>query len=358
MNKYLFQFTPTGAYFFGAENRRVDVMKDKDDTANYYLKSFPFPQQSTILGSIRYFFLQKICPDTVFKNNKIINTDATTGAPAYIGKKSFNIADNQFEFGNIKGISEVFLRKDKQNYLPRPFDKWSNDFGELTQVAETNLYFLPKYDAKNYYSMVFTNGTDNVNFYDIFQEHIQSGNKKSNLGDDDEDGFYKQQYYHLAEGWSFAVELETDLDLCYLNIPLFLPMGGENRLFKIAILPSDFNREAILEKDAHSNLTKVVLTADTYIQSPIAAKDKPLFSLIQTKSFRYLSSTVGQTTLYHNRTKANSSSMVSSNLFELIEKGSVFYFKDKDKASLFVTTYLGVRDTYLLKAGMNQSVIL
>ena len=63
MNKYIIQFKPMGPYFFGMENRKVSQENINTDEANYFLKSSKFPQQSTILGAIRFFFLQNVCPE-------------------------------------------------------------------------------------------------------------------------------------------------------------------------------------------------------------------------------------------------------------------------------------------------------
>lgn len=354
MNKYIFQFTPTCPYFFGAENRRQDINKAKDDTANYYLKSFAFPQQSTVLGAVRYFFLQNVCPTSVFANNEI-KDKSQAGAPAYIGDKSFDIAGTTFNFGKIKRISEVFLRKSGQNYLALPFDKWSDDFGNVSKVASLNLYFLPQYDVKNYYETRFTNGSENVSFSKIFKEHVQSGNKKKNEGDDDEDGFYKQQYYQLEKEWSFAIELETDVDLSHLQkSPLFMNMGGENRIFKIEIMDTNFDRNKILQTCSHPQFTKLVITSDTFFAKAIP-KDAAIFSFIQSKSFRYLSSKIATTTQYNNRSK-DGRSMVASNLYELIERGGVFFFANDTEANQFANNYLN--NPYLRNAGMNQYVIL
>lgn len=355
MPKYILELKPTGVYFFGGENRRSTGNEDRqaERTANYFLKSLAFPQQSTVLGAVRFFFLQYVCPDSVFNQNRIVDAD---GAAKYIGQRSFDIKGTDFKFGKIEAISEVFLRKDKQNYLALPFDKWSEEFGELSIVADTQTHYLPRYDAKNHYETVFTNGKDKIGFCDIFKEHTQSGNFKGNEGDDDEDGFYKQQYYRLGQGWSFAVELETAEDLSPLMAQptKFIRLGGENRLFSLQIQESDFERDKLMSSYSHSRYPKIVLTADTYLKSPYSASDC-IFSCVRTKPFRHLSSTVGTTANYANLS-ANPSDLKESEMFEVIERGSVYFFQDLDAAQDFAKQYL--QHDYLQKAGMNQYVIL
>lgn len=351
MNKYIVQFKPMGPYFFGMENRRVSQENINIDEANYFLKSSLFPQQSTILGALRFFFLQNVCPENVFNNNQILNQDT---AKEYIGPKSFDINESVFNFGKIKGISEVFLRHNNYNYLPLPFDKWSPDFGELKKVDGTSFYFLPRYDVKKYYSMIFTNGSRQVSTDDIFLEHIQSGNKKNNKGNDDDDAFYKQQYWRLKDGWAFAIELETDFEFTTTEQSYFMPMGGENRLFKIDILDNDFNRAKILSNEKSKRMVKVLLTSDAYLKNDIVVH-KPIFSILNTKSFRYLSSELAKTTQYQNRSK-DQKSMVASRMLEIIERGSIFYFDTMANATSFVLEYFP--NDYLSKTGLNQYIII
>ncbi|MFZ1560580.1 MAG: type III-B CRISPR module-associated Cmr3 family protein [Saprospiraceae bacterium] len=351
MNKYIIQFKPMGPYFFGMENRKVSQENINTDEANYFLKSSKFPQQSTILGAIRFFFLQNVCPENVFNDNQILDRDS---AKDYIGAKSFDINETAFNFGRIKGISEVFLRNNNSNYLPLPFDKWSSDFGDLKQVDGTSFYFLPNYDVKKHYPMIFTNGSKQVSIDDIFLEHIQSGNKKNNKGDDDDDAFYKQQYWRLKEGWAFATELETDFEFNTSDQSYFMPMGGENRLFKIDILDNDFNRVQILRNEKSQSVVKVLLTSDAYLKKDIA-QYKPIFSILQTKSFRYLSSELAKTTQYQNRSK-DQKSMVASHMLEIIDRGSIFYFDNVEKATSFVLEHFP--NDYLSKTGFNQNIII
>ncbi|MBK8444219.1 MAG: hypothetical protein IPL35_12745 [Sphingobacteriales bacterium] len=106
--QYLFKIKPLDRYFFGTENRRMRAMNEEEkeaETANYFLHSSPFPSPTTLLGSLRYFFLKNVAAAAVFKDNKIQDKDQ---AAALIGAKSFNL-NQENSFGAIQSVSEVFL---------------------------------------------------------------------------------------------------------------------------------------------------------------------------------------------------------------------------------------------------------
>ncbi len=345
MSKIILKITPVDGYFFGSENRR------SDDTVNYFLKSFTVPQQSTMLGAIRYMFLKFVAGDAVFKDNKIVDKEA---AKKMIGEKSFNLNETDFKMGKITSISEVFLLKNDTPFLPAPFDAGLEG---INFIQDSGIPDIANYSAKEHYPKKFASKDDPdlVKSCCIFKEVIQSGNKKDNKGDDDDDAYYKQQYYRLSEGWSFGVELESDDEsLKKFEKEFFVNMGGENKLFKIEKLTGvSLNKDEIIERFKHSKLYKIVLISDTYF------KDDPykncLFAFSKTKSFRNLKSTVDDTKKYQNRSSSDNESMNQSGLVELMESGSVFYFKTNDEAEKFKKQ---IDNEYLSKAGMNKYVLI
>lgn len=342
MTKIILKISPVDGYSFGSENRRPD------NKVNYFLKSLPMPQQSTMLGAMRYMFLKFVANDNIFKDNKIKDK---IEAGKLIGQKSFDINGKDFSMGKIESISEVFLLRGKTPYLPAPFD---SGFDELAFIGEPIVPNIPDFSAKEHYPKTFTKGDDIVKFSSIFNEVILSGNKKDNKGDDDDDAYYKQQFYRLCKDWSFGIELSSD-ESCIVKFdnPVFMNMGGENKLFRIEKLHDvSLNRNAILHKYSHSRYVKIVLTSDTYIDGD--PYKHCLFAFSKTKPFRNLKSSVDKTLKYQNRSK-NSDSMQQSSLFELIESGSVFYFETSEEAGKFEQQ---IYNNYLDKAGMNKYVLL
>ena len=68
MYTYLIKLTPLDKFFFGQKKTFGD------DNANYFVYSSHFPQQTTLLGLLRYQLLQ-IAGEDVFKDNKIQDTN-------------------------------------------------------------------------------------------------------------------------------------------------------------------------------------------------------------------------------------------------------------------------------------------
>lgn len=64
MATYLIKLTPLDKFFFGQKKTFGD------DNVNYVVYSSFFPQQTALLGLLRYQVLQ-IAGEEVFKNNKI-----------------------------------------------------------------------------------------------------------------------------------------------------------------------------------------------------------------------------------------------------------------------------------------------
>jgi CRISPR-associated protein Cmr3 len=346
MSKTTLKITPLDGYYFGSENRKPD-----DDSVNYFLKSLYMPQQSTLLGFVRYVFLKFIADGNIFKDNKIQDKEK---AKDLIGGESFNIEGIKFNFEKIKSISEVFLLHGEIVYLPAPFDF---NLGELE--FKFNIPNYPHHNGKNYYPKNFSNSKVEKELKKIFIEVIQPGNKKDKKQDDNEDdAYYKQQYYRLKKGWSFGLEIESDKEIIEkLPNTFYINMGGENKLFKIEKTEINFNSEDILNKYAHSVYHKIILTSDAIIKDFANAYENCLFAFSKTKPFRNLISKVDKTEKYQNRTKEkkNNESIETSDLYELLESGSVFYFENKLKTIEFENK---IKNKYLNKSGMNKYVII
>ena len=87
--------TPVDSFFFGGEKH------DNNEKANYFVEFNCYPQQTTILGFLRYLLLIE---------NDLIGTDEikTKGEPI-IGKESFDYTNTNQSFGRIKSISPLYF---------------------------------------------------------------------------------------------------------------------------------------------------------------------------------------------------------------------------------------------------------
>ena len=104
---YKISFKPVEPYFFGNEKTFAFPVKGENaspSVSSYFIRSEDMPSQSTILGALRYLFLDHKNPD--FKYTK---EQAADNAKA-VGPASFDIASEDVQqFGLIRKISPVFI---------------------------------------------------------------------------------------------------------------------------------------------------------------------------------------------------------------------------------------------------------
>ncbi len=344
MSEITLKITPIDTYFFGTEN-----INPLNDEANYFLKSNKLPQQSTLLGALRYALLLN-ADETLFDNNTIVNK---TEAAKLIGEQSFKLDEIEFKFGKIKKISPVFLIKNNQKYIPCPIIG-KDDIFELKK----NNAFIKNYDAKKGYNSYYTNGKEFVKEEKIFEEQIQVQNfkekqnrKQNNLqvnAKDKEDAFFKTQFYTLTKDWTFGIAIEIE-DENLLPDSFQMKMGGENKLFNFE-KTTIISEPKPLEKFASHNFHLLTFISDAYTNQYEPIFD---FGVLETIPFRYLSSTIEKTEKYYNRSKTDERELKQSKLVELIKKGSIFYFSDKEKLIAFEKQF---KNNYLQKVGFNHYI--
>lgn len=343
MEKITIKFTPLEDYFFGQEN------KDKNGDANYFLKSNRLPQPTTILGAIRFWLLSAT---ENFENGKIKDKGK---AEKIIGQKSF-VLNGDFSFGIISQISNLFLLdKNNNKYIPAPFWLDENE-KEFDWDDSLKAPLLPTFNAKNGISEIFSNGSSTKGAYEIFNEKTSTHNRKNNREEDGKDSYYKTQTYTLLDGFSFGVQVDLNEAINELkNIaPQYFKIGGENKLFKIEIIGDKLKTdEEILSQYSNSKFPKLIFTSDSFIEN--LDKNDYLYGIIQAKNFRSLYAEVAQINNYSALSETKES-MNKSKLFQLIQAGSVLYFKDDNEANSFIGKYL-IKEN-LSNAGFNQYILL
>jgi len=338
MSRITLKITPLDTFFFGTENVNPT---DKDMKSNYYLKSSILPQQTTILGAARFALLLH-SDASIFDNNHI---KSKVEAKKLIGEKSFNLNDTVFRFGKIGALSAVFMLNKDIPYLPCPsFTKEAN-----LQMIGGNP-FLSDYDFKSSRLKQFTNGNEIINETQIFKEQTQISNRKDSL--DKEDAFFKTQFYKLEKDWGFGIQIELG-DGNLLPDRFYMKMGGENKLFCFEKVNCTLDEVAILKIFSNSSYPAIIAISDMLIPD-YQLMDKCLFSIYQTKPFRYLQSDMDKTKHYTNRSKENHSGMIDSNLIDNIASGAIFYFTNEENRNDFISDIS--KYSYLQKTGFNQLI--
>ncbi len=332
MNTYLIKLTPHDKFFFGT---------DKEfgaDNRNYFVKSGYFPQQTTLLGMLRY---QLLCqaPEDIFRDNKIQNKKK---AAELIGAKSFTQGENN-TFGKIKSLSPVFLMQGNTKFFPlnKEYQEVSKDDkgNKEWKMCEISKDFrlLEGYNVKIGLSELWTNDENRkYELSDIFKEVEQVGIRKNYDGTTDDKAFYIQTYRKFkSSDMAFAFYVNSDIEINPSNL-IFI--GRERQSFSMEVekVEAGFKVNEDLYQ-ASQNAHKVILLSDAYFTN-ISDYD---FAITETVGFRCLQANKYTEHYYNIRQKDESESSYNktnlhkSKKIELYKKGSVFYFSDEQKMREF-----------------------
>ena len=106
--KYLVKMTPLEPYAFGTEQGFEYPGEEKTGKESYFVKSRFFPEQTTILGMLRYLVLQQ---QGLLKTDFSYDENEQKQMTECVGKESFSFSSEGVQdFGYIYGVS-CFLIK-------------------------------------------------------------------------------------------------------------------------------------------------------------------------------------------------------------------------------------------------------
>lgn len=369
MSKYLIKLKPLGKYFFGGDMSFEVGDKSKDYNSkysSYIIESNKFPQQTSLLGMLRYLLLTK-SDTTVFSvdENRITNKD---NAAKIIGQASFSVTENHelASFGKIISIGPCSLlceeRKDgkltKEYFLVAPKDSQfivSFD-GSIDAYYNGNMLKVPsisyedkkeqpdgvekieivKYSSKAVLDTIYISGNGSTikKEDEIFIKDTRIGINKSYEGktSHDDKGYYKQVSYRLKDSFSFAFVAEVDFDLS----------GCQNEIVSLGADGSEFSLSASLLSDEFQTphypdgitlvkgAYRVILLSDSLLDSEDIKK--ACFNISESIPFRFLVTDVK----CENYNVLGGKVKRSEKKYYLYEKGSVFYFENEDLANDFV----------------------
>ncbi len=348
MPNYQIKLTPVDTFFFGGEKHKLN---DKNElAADYFVESNPYPQQTTMLGMLRYYLLYR-SGNLIFPNlDYTQRAKRKEAALTLIGKRSFALNGTN-EFGKIQSISPLYFLSQNKAYHFAPFDcnfKFNNN-------ALTDNKGKP-YNAKDHHYPIskqrIINGTDLLELSELIKDVEHTGNKKAKQkGESKSEGFYKMKKKQFKRGWSFAFHATIDMEMIKVTdefkIPYeeaqFVPFGGEKSIFKIEFkrvdpfhnptVPTNYKREA--------KTPFLHLTSDAFVKNKdLKAVD---FAVNQFVSFRCMQSTI-ETANYNalpklidkNGNKIDKEAILKTGLFrscrfQLLKRGSILYFKNENE---------------------------
>lgn len=339
---YTYRFTlhPIGPFFFGGERTFGQNQTPNEANYNYFVRSNRFPQQTALLGMLRYELLRRegLLP---------LGPDNQAAATQLIGPASFQADKSHANFGEIRQLSPLFVQLNKQElFVPAAKDQ-PNQVGKqpLTYAAQeqgksfrigwrsldkqvtVNTQALPEladYDHKKYKPaglQSIQHPSNVLNWGCAFHEVEQIGiTKQQGRGKRDERGFYRRQSFQLQNGWSFCFWAQFGKELDWSTDFVFL--GAERSLFRLEVAPADWNQDYLQPTAMYTpgqplpNTGKVILRSDACV--PANLYEHCDFGFTATVDFRYIETKTANRFFKREPTK-------NPQKRHLLERGSVLH---------------------------------
>ncbi len=265
MCRYKITLEPIDWFFFGGEQTF-----DNGVTQSFIARSNRMPQQTTLLGMVRYQLLKKKLLLPLTHDNK-------TQADALIGPSSFDIGQCNATFGKIKSLSPVFIQRGRQRLVPVPlnygydcaFDNgtrvWmsGHETAGIISVSTKNgcEYDDKEYWKKNNYGLLVDQNGMTMASDELFLSNMQIGITKGADYDDNKKGFCKQETLRFTStDTKFAFYLELAEDGLIEDDYVFI--GAQRSCFKMKVELSD--EQPVIP--SHGSGT-ILLLSPTYIDS-------------------------------------------------------------------------------------------
>ena len=346
--KYLITLKPQGAFYFGGEYS-FGTGDKTDSLASYIVESNYFPQQTSLLGMLRFWLLRNDSVAFDCSINRIINKEV---AEKIIGSKSFSAKENR-TFGKILKVGTCQIKKGNDEFLlPMPLDfELDVDFRKALTVSYNDIEKkMPKiqkkgtddeYTGKNpiYSKLYSTKKQSPVEYEEVFTEDRRVGIERDHkTGKVDDGNLYKQIFYRLNEDCSFVFEAEFDDSTVLPENNQLVELGGDSSKFILSY--EEIKDETKMEygnevKLPSGDKTKVVLLSDAFIDN-----DNSIFSITEITPMRFLETLVKENGKYHRLTNKEVQDkedklIKKSDRYSLYKRGSVFYFDEK-QATAFI----------------------
>lgn len=354
--------SPLGWYFFGGE-----TTFGEGDSNNYFAKSNLLPQETALLGMLRYELLKA-------ENLLPINSDNQEAANRLIGERSFSYSKGREDlapFGAIKTISPLFLQYREEEILYKTpvnhrFDVAFQESGESSanicftnRCAKKQIPLVKNFLGKVYdtsYWISLKDGAEHREFYDpetkkgIFRqrtkigitkrasEEAQEANKKEK-----EKGFFKTTQYTLSPEYSFVFFASVDSEKLKGERSVFL--GAERSVFNMKVETSSETIETLKQKLCLAE-EQLLFISDAFVDSEVLSHCR--FAWAETQPFRNLIRTNAAGKNYARLDRKE-----KSGRFNLIRRGSVLFFDEKQLPDILSH----IDDSYLQRFGYNQYVI-
>lgn len=325
MSRYIITLKPIDKFFFGGD-MTFSVGNNPQDKYNreyssYIIESAQFPQQTSLLGMMRFLLLRN---DTdCFDGVRI--TDIAKAAEL-IGEAGFGQGRT---YGKIKSLGHCFIRDcmESKDYHFAPYDSdYAVHAAEDTCLVNGRKVCLHKMDgfsSKKGYRKYLECGSEKKEVASFFVKDRRIGiNRDIKTGKTEDAALFKQVSYRFSDSrYAFAFLAETDVDILPYDGQV-VSVGADNSQFIIGIsgAPKDV-------EDGGADC-KVRLLSPARILSK--DMEKVAFCMTEVMPFRYLCSTIHTKSynVLHGK-------MSRSERIEMYAPGSVFYFSSEADADAF-----------------------
>jgi CRISPR-associated protein Cmr3 len=388
---YQVHLTPLERFFFGSEKTF-----GKNNQDSYFVRSRYYPQQTTILGMLRYLLLFQ--NDLMDKTGKVSNEDA---ANQLIGKSGFSpVSDTNY--GKILSISPIFIDGSDGTYLTLSREyavqPWKDLYSLRTQLSVFPLHFewvkhetiysplLRGITPKSIFPDLLINerngtirplqpmeGLSKTIGSPVFQNEMQVGITKKEKHEEDEAGFYKQEGLWMNRGFSYMFYLELEKEDSFVLQDADVPMGSDQSWFhfeckkcvdtidKLSLQKLVFNHAQDVFKQNNPLSSKMVLLSDVWLPLDSYKTIFPserVFSSCDTLTFRYIESlNEKQKRDRDNFYLANNSIRLRKSILTkvLLKRGGVFYFQSSEEKAKAMNL-LQKESSAFYKIGYNYAI--
>lgn len=395
--KYTITLTPVDKFFFGGD--MTFQVGNKDDEFNtqyssYIIQSSRFPQQTSLLGMLRFLILRN-AGESLFANNRITDKVAAAGL---IGGRSFVVnnsnepnIDGIYEqainsFGKIESISHVRILRDGKELEFAPLfgslesigsQNGTYNFGQLKvpDLTKDQYYakdgletlLIPTSDCQTFFNDYFSIMKKRKDIKekikekakkdedltrppymlgDIFIEDRRIGIARNiNSGKTDDGALFKQISWRFnnrdAEHCFVFDAIVEDIDLTdnKYNGQL-VSVGADNSQFILRVIKKEEVKEADnQDNEVNTGATAVILLSPAFLKRS-EVRDNTTFAVTRLMPFRFLESVMEKTESYH----ILSQNLTRSARYELYAPGTVFYFDDDSQCQAFIKALKSKQD--------------
>lgn len=336
MKKYLLRIRPLEPFTFGGENGFS--FEEIGYKGTYFMDSKMTPEQTTVIGLIRYLMLQS---EGLLKTSFSYSSEEKKKMAAVCGAETFSFQpEREQSFGYIKELSPLFLLDEEENiYIRNPFcnivRNTDRGFGEAFRPMKLSAQFACSMGDDFRFPIAGKEGYQGKNGYGcgyicisgkklekerlkpedyFFRTKVITGNRKNS--ESREDGLFRRETVVLNHG-VFGIYLTLADEAKPFPGKSIAYMGKQKAVFQIEA--EEIDESVALEAQAEAFFASYGVEEDWYCCLSDLLPD----GIIQYKNFGIV-----ETKLIRNlRTDYSLKGMSRRNQkrYHLITAGSVFY---------------------------------